>query len=293
MASSITSNHYESHSSASYEEAYFYEPGAYQQYLVDLVRRRLELSIDNHNIQQEEDTTTTTATKYIVDVGGGTGNFAQALVNGLPQFHVTVVDPFLNPTQSVDLSTNSQISFIQAGAEIFATSPTTNAATETSSSSSSSSWRSIIDHILLKEVIHHLPEKDRVDIFRGMYSNLSSSSGSILIMTRPQVEIDYPLWDAARIVWKNNQPSGQELISELEQAGFSNIVETLEYYPCTIPISRWKQMIRNRFWSTFSNFTDEELELACQGMETEYADRIDSDGNIHFEDRLVFLSAKK
>jgi hypothetical protein len=38
-----TSSHYEAHSADSYEEAYFYEPGAYMQHLVDLTSARLKL----------------------------------------------------------------------------------------------------------------------------------------------------------------------------------------------------------------------------------------------------------
>jgi hypothetical protein len=38
-----TSSHYEAHSADSYEEAYFYEAGAYMQHLVDLTSARLKL----------------------------------------------------------------------------------------------------------------------------------------------------------------------------------------------------------------------------------------------------------
>ena len=274
MSASSTSKHYESHSSTTYEQAYFYEPGAYQRHLVDLVRKRLEIHGDDEETETE-------AKKYILDIGGGTGNFAQALVNDVPQFHVTVVDPFLDPTQSIDRSASKKVSFVQAAAEIFAQSPQPE---------NIASWRSIVDRILLKEVVHHL--EGRIEIFQGMYSDLSRS-GSLLIITRPQVNVDYPLWDAARDVWKENQPSSQELVQELLQAGFLDIVESLEPYPCTIPFERWTEMVRGRFWSTFSNFSDEELDQACRLMETEHKDRIDRDGVLHFEDRLVFLLAKK
>ena len=268
-----TSKHYESHSSTTYEQAYFYEPGAYQQHLVNLVRERLEITGDHDE--------TSTDKKNILDIGGGTGNFAQALVHNLPLFHVKVVDPFLDPTQSVDQSTSKQVSFVQAAAEVFVQPPQIN---------NTASWRSVVDRILMKEVVHHL--EDRARIFQGMYSDLSRS-GSLLIITRPQVNVDYPLWDAARDVWKEHQPSSNELTGELQQAGFSDIVETLEPYPCTIPFQRWTDMVRGRFWSTFSNFSDEELDAACRHMETEHKHRIDKDGVIHFEDRLVFLLAKK
>jgi len=261
--SSVTSSHYEAHSAESYEQAYFYEPGAYQQYLVRLVQDRFQLQ------------DTAKGPLHILDIGGGTGNFAQALVEETPQHRVTVVDPFLDPTRS----TSSQLSFVKAGAEAFLSSRT-----------DAEDWRQDFQGILLKEVVHHL--KDRVKIFQGMHQELPTA-GSLLIITRPQVDIDYPLWSEARVVWKKNQPSSQELRKDLEQAGFSSIDESLESYPCSISFARWQEMVQNRFWSTFSNFSDPELQDACQRMATEHKERIDEKGVIHFEDRLVFLLAKK
>eukprot|EP00980_Cylindrotheca_fusiformis_P020025 scaffold7107_cov69-Cylindrotheca_fusiformis.AAC.1 len=38
-----TPSHYKAHSAESYEEAYFYEPGAYMEHLADLTSDRLKL----------------------------------------------------------------------------------------------------------------------------------------------------------------------------------------------------------------------------------------------------------
>jgi hypothetical protein len=162
----------------------------------------------------------------------------------------------------------------------------------------------IMSQILLKEVVHHFEDKDRVGIFRGMHECVSLSSQSskdhqkddetipsILIITRPQVDIDYPLWDQARQVWKDNQPSVEQFADELQQAGFGRIQHSLESYPCHIALSRWQTMIKNRFWSTFSSFSDEELQQACEQIAIDYQDRLDEQGILHFEDRLVFLTA--
>jgi hypothetical protein len=122
---------------------------------------------------------------------------------------------------------------------------------------------------------------------------------SLLIVTRPQTEIDYPLWDAARNVWADHQPSLLELTNDLEAAGFCDITHTLERYPASIKVDRWQSMVRNRFWSTFSHFTNEELDVAtCQMIQEENQYRTssgsaDEGGVIHFEDRLLFISARK
>jgi hypothetical protein len=51
-------------------------------------------------------------------------------------------------------------------------------------------------------------------------------------------------------------------------------------------------MIKARFWSTFSNFTDQELEEACQRITRDEANRVDEKGDIHFEDHLLFITAR-
>lgn len=203
------------------------------------------------------------------------------------KFVSTVVDPFLDPTASGKAVTG--LDFVKESAEVFM-----------NSNDDAKPWRKGYHKVLLKEVAHHFKAADRAKIFRGIYNGLEAMAGdgdsnsSLLIVTRPQVDIDYPLWDEARRVWKDNQPSADDFITELEQAGFVNIHQTLEPYPCQIPLDRWQSMVRKRFWSTFSNFSDQELEAACETIAKDYADRVvGEDGILHFEDRLVFISAGK
>jgi len=148
--------------------------------------------------------------------------------------------------------------------------------------------------IIIKEVAHHFADSDRVPIFRGMFEGLVPSSGppSLLMITRPQKDIDYPLWDEAREVWAKNQPSLHQFVSELQTAGFSEIEHTVEAYPCVIRLERWQSMVKARFWSTFANFSDEELRQACDTIAEKESHRI-QDGSLHFEDRLLFITAKK
>ena len=106
--------------------------------------------------------------------------------------------------------------------------------------------------------------------------------------------MDYPLWEEARTVWKANQPSSQQLQYELKLAGFVNIQESIEPYPCSIPLHKWQTMIQTKFWSTFSNFTNKELVHASTTIiPNEWKHRIDDQGILHFEDRLVFITANK
>jgi len=300
---SVLSNHYEAHSKAeSYDKAYFYEPGAYMEHLATLVRDRLQLTRQKQQEQQ-----TAQPSRCILDIGGGTGTFAHALMrNDDSNSRVVVVEPFLDPSVVESPAAGKDgavVSFVKASAEDFLHPP------------SHDSWRTQLggyDQILVKEVVHHFKDEDRVGIFRGMREGLREFSSSetnnnnnnnmpsLLIITRPQIDIDYPLWDAARTVWKDNQPSAEDLEADLRAAGYSHIESTIEPIECTISLSRWQAMVKSRCWSTFSNFTDDELEEACAVI-AEDASRDprnfrskteDNDDLIlRFDDRLIFLAA--
>ncbi len=257
-------SHYEGHSSTSYENAFFYEPGVYQEYLRDRVRASLRLTSESKHI--------------LIDIGGGTGNFTRAIIDGT-QVTAIVVDPFLE--DSSDDSNSQSVQFVKAAAEAYKQPPGTDR------------WRNGYSQVLLKEVIHHIATTDRVAVLRGIREGMSSSSEikpAILIITRPQRDIDYPLWSDAREVWAQNQPSLGELVDDLKKAGFRNVEHTVEAYKCQIPIARWKDMVKARFWSTFSSFSDSELEKACDVIEQNEAGRT-VNGVISFEDRLLFIKA--
>jgi len=280
-------SHYEAHTAESYENAYFYEEGEYSHYLRNLVVDKLKL--------KEKDSFS--GTRKLLDIGGGTGNFTAAITKeACGRMTSIVVDPFLPETSLLDEQKTTAIQFVKASAEEFMIDPPHK-------DSSSTLWRTSYHQILMKEVVHHFQPKDRVPIFEGMKKGFSATDSnnsnggtmdkapSLLIITRPQRDIDYPLWDAAREVWAQNQPHADELCQDLELAGFSRIAQTVEAYPCSITLERWQAMVKSRFWSTFANFTDAELEHACKGMVSREKDRIGSDGQIRFEDRLVFISA--
>lgn len=273
------SSHYESHSSDSYENAYFSgDDSEYMDYLVRLTSDRLKLQAYNK------------VDRVILDVGGGTGNFAHALLSTSSAANsmasIVVVEPFLDPTNSTKLSTSDRVSFVKASAEDFLT-----AAGRQSMVNSDGRY----DQLLLKEMVHHLKADERERIFRGMKDGIESDSSdlpSMLIITRPQIDIDYPLWEKAREVWKQNQPSEEDITEDLRRAGFTRVESTVESYPCTISLKRWQSMIRARFWSTFSHFTDEELEAACDEIARVNTDRDENgDGILYFEDRLIFITA--
>ena len=288
--SGTTSGHYESHTADSYESAYFYSAGDYTNYLRDTVKRALHLPASA--------STNSTCVRRLIDIGGGTGNFTRMILEGVPNVEGVVIDPFL-AAGSTDTGRNGgvdDIRFVKASAEDFASNETTT------SSTGDEWWKSGYHYILLKEVVHHLPYECRSDIFRGLRSGLAdlddsrghNEGPSLLIVTRPQVEIDYPLWPAAREVWAANQPSASDIEADLKVAGFQHVESKLQTYPASIELDRWLDMVNSRFWSTFSKFSDEELKEACNLIRDEAikSSKVDDDGIVHFEDRLVFITAR-
>lgn len=129
--------------------------------------------------------------------------------------------------------------FFKAGAECFAT-PMKN-----------EWWRRDFHQVVTKEDVHHLDERDRVKIFSGMRQDLhrmeDNELSSLLIITQPQYDHDYPLPAEPRQVWVDNQPSLSQIEGESKEAGFCNIRHSVEAYPCSTPLSRWLAMIQTRF----------------------------------------------
>ena len=60
-------------------------------------------------------------------------------------------------------------------------------------------------------------------------------------------------------------------------------------YPLELPTDEWCKMIENRFWSTFSHFTDEELKAGTDWI------RHNANGSntLKFEERMVVITAVK
>lgn len=122
------------------------------------------------------------------------------------------------------------------------------------------------DRLLLKEVVHHIAEPDVDGMYAGFFAQLRPG-GVAVTVTRPQ-EVDYPLFGSARGVWRENQPPAALYVEAMRKAGFA-VTEREALFPATLPKGRWFAMVRSRFWSTFSHFSDEELEARAAAEEEE------------------------
>ena len=236
---------------AGYEEAFFYSAGPYQEWLLDQVAQRLDLSDSRLRV---------------ADVGGGTGNFSARLAA-----HAGLVAPVLCVDNSPDMLA------------VAAARPGVTPVCLDALAFSCSEGRAY-DRALLKEIVHHLPPSDVAPMYSGLAAQLTPGSGVCCTVTRHQ-EVDYPLFEAAAQVWREKQPAVEALEAAMRAAGFQDVRVESATYRATMPKQRWFAMVRARFWSTFSNFTDDELERGLGELEARYQGQEE----VTFNDRLLFL----
>lgn len=245
-------NHYCAVAS-NYETAFFYETGAYQDHVVAAVGAALRL--DSPRLA-------------FADVGGGTGHVTSALaVAAALALPPLVVDPSAAMLASASAR---GLHVLECDALAFAAAPDGEP----------------FDRILLKEVVHHVPDAQHAALFAGLAARLRPG-GRLLVVTRPQ-EVDYPLWGAARAVWKANQPGEAHLMTAMAAAGLVPCRDEA-VYRAQLPAERWHAMVRARFWSTFSAFTDDELE---EGVAELRAQSGNAD-TLTFTDTLLLLGGDK
>lgn len=244
-----------------YESAFFYDNVEYRNWLLEkLVPLVLR--------------TRSSGASYVkvADVGGGTGNFTAALGKqiGLCEDegqYIQCIDPFDEMLKHA-FSYQPLVKPVLMGAVEFAQ-------TEQS-----------LHCILLKEVIHHIPEEKWTTLFRGFYKQLCSG-GAVILITRPQ-EVEYPLFPRAAEIWKEHQAPSEPFCQALREAGFSVHVD-INSYLVNLHKSVWFSMIENKFWSTFSHCTEDELSDGLQFLEKKHSEK----EMLTFHDNLVFIVATK
>ena len=109
----------------------------------------------------------------------------------------------------------------------------------------------------------------------------------VVIITRPH-EVEYPFFEAAHAVWRRNQPRKEYYISLLEEIGFRVSVTVFDY-PAKLNITWWTNMVRNRFWSTFSEFNDKEILSGINEIKEKYG----NSGFVDFTEKIVLIVAEK
>ncbi len=89
-------------------------------------------------------------------------------------------------------------------------------------------------------------------------------------------------------VWRDGQPASSVITDAMSAAGLS--ATTSEHdFEALLPKATWYGMIRARFWSTFSHFTDAELESGIRELEETHQ----AQTKLYFVDRLLFIVGRK
>lgn len=199
------------------------------------------------------------ADDVFVDLGGGTGIYSRDILEQMELRHpVILVDPF--PEMLAKVPQDGRIECVEMDALGFSEQPRS------------------YDKVLMKEAVHHVDDKAR--LFANLHERLSPG-GALLLVHVPPV-LDYPLFEKALARARRWHADPDELVSLLEQTGFEVASDAVDYRH-RIPKEDYFAMVRGRYMSLLTSFSEEELEQGVQEMERAHADADMLDFNDHFD----------
>lgn len=207
----------------------------------------------------------------LVDIGAGNGTFTNSLIDRVGMSGATIVEPSKEFAAGVEQFPHIKMVHSTLG-DWANEAPAVNA--------------DRFDCVLLKEVVHHLGgDEQRRASLSALRSRLEPG-GRVLIVTRNHEQPDIPLFDAARTVWRENQPTASELVADLEASGFAKVRPTEASLSYEMTLNDWCKLVRGRLWSTFSHFSDAELNSGIAEIRGSAVGE-----SVTIGDRLVLISA--
>lgn len=135
------------------------------------------------------------------------------------------------------------------------------------------------DAILIKEAIHHVD--DGRAVIEGL-AGLLADGGRLLVVMLP-TRIEYPLFADALTLFQRLQPDPRDVAAHMRDAGLRTELSH-ESFPLSFSKSKYLAMVRNRYMSLLSNFTDEQLERGVEEI-----DRLNQEQRLSFPDRFAFV----
>ena len=205
----------------------------------------------------------------IADIGGGTGIYADALVDRVPNATVFVIDP-----------AEGMLARVPRRAGVIAVHADAAHAVDALANLNTSR----VDLVLVKEAVHHFQEPAAE---LASLASLVGPGGRLLVVMLPTV-ITYPLFEKALARFTELQPDPSDIAAMLESAGL-NVHREQDGYELTISSGKWISMVQNRFMSLLSTYDDDELTTGV----AEIRSRLAGVESVTFEDTFEFLVGEK
>lgn len=207
----------------------------------------------------------------IADIGSGTGLFAREVVKALQPSHpILCVDPSAAMLRRLGTPPPAGLTPVVASAEDIAQGRCALPYEQ-------------LDVMWLKESVHHLP--DQAGTLRGLADRLAPG-GRLLVVMLPAT-IQYPLFAAALTRFEELQPAPEDIVGHLRaaglEAGFGHVEHELR-----IDRDKYCGMVRARYMSLLSTFTDNEIEKGIEEMRAAHPEPV-----LVFPDRFAFILGER
>ncbi|MFJ3143620.1 class I SAM-dependent methyltransferase [Streptomyces halstedii] len=207
-----------------------------------------------------------TATDRTADIGCGTGLFAREIARTLRPGHpVLCVDPSEGMLRQIGVPPPPGLTPIVASAEDISERRTELPYEQ-------------LDAMWLKESVHHLAEPGPT--LQGLAERLAPG-GRLLVVMLPAT-IRYPLFGAALARFEELQPDPADIVKHLTAAGLDADLSYVEH-ELRIDRETYFGMVRARYMSLLSTFSDSEIEDGIEEMRAAHPEPV-----LVFPDRFAF-----
>lgn len=210
-------------------------------------------------------------TDRIADVGSGTGLFAREVARQLHPGHpILCVDPSAAMLRQLGTPPPPALTPIVASAEDIA-------------EGRAGLPYEQLDAMWLKESVHHVT--DQAHTLRGLADRLAPG-GRLLVVMLPAT-IQYPLFQAALDRFEELQPDPANIQAHLSAAGLEARLIHVEH-ELRIDRDRYFGMVRARYMSLLSMFSDSEIEKGIEEMRAAHPEPV-----LVFPDRFAFVLGQR
>ncbi|MFH9978080.1 class I SAM-dependent methyltransferase [Streptomyces sp. NPDC017179] len=207
----------------------------------------------------------------IADIGSGTGLFAREVARQIqPRHPILCVDPSDAMLRELGTPPPPSLAPVVASAEDIAEGRTRLPYER-------------LDAMWLKESVHHVTDQERT--LRGL-ADLLAPGGRLLVVMLPAT-IQYPLFKAALARFEELQPDPAVIQEHLRTAGLDARLGHVEH-ELRIDRDRYLGMVRARYMSLLSTFSDREIEKGIAEMRAAHPEP-----ELVFPDRFAFILGRQ